>query len=242
MLLAEKLDKRSGLAEALREWLQELVEDAAGGNVYVDKTADGWMLLDVEDEALARSIIRLQTRINPIVSDKPPFPVRILKVGETRIRVEYPNLEGKTMHKSFSTTSFAASLGYGGEDPKGFLEAAGIIEESITSISADLPSLTQLELTREYVLRGLDRLLILNAAPQEVRAVLATQRAGDLIAESQALTLSTHILYIKLGVTLGKAVERLREEFEKISGEIKIRPLPWEGLAEAKLKLLMKSL
>lgn len=240
MLLAEKLDQRDDLAEVLREWLQELAEDASAGNVYVDKTADGWMLLDVEDEPLMSSIIGLQTRINPVVSGKPPYPARIIKLGEARIRVEYPSPEGRTIHKSLLTNSFAASLGYWGEDPKSFLEAAGILEGAITSISADSPSLIQLKLTREYILRGLDRLLILNAAPQEVRAALASQQVRDLIAEEEALTLSTHILYVKLGVTLGKAFERVGEEFEAISRDIKVQPLPWKRLTEVKLDILSR--
>lgn len=238
MILAEKLDQRGDLASVLSEWLQELAGDASCGSIYVDKTADGWMILNVEDEVLMNSIIRLQTRLNPIISDKPPFPMRILKVGEASIKAEHPDHEGKTIYKFFSTASFAACLGYGGEDPRGFLEAAGIIEGSVASISAGLPSVFQLKLTREYILRGLDRLLILNAAPQEVEAVLATTNVGDLIAEKQALTLSTHVLYVKLGISLVKAYEKLRKGFDAVSREIKIKPLSWEGLRGAKIELL----
>ncbi|MCS7132526.1 MAG: hypothetical protein NZ918_02235 [Aigarchaeota archaeon] len=240
MILAEKLDQRSDLANVLREWLQRLADDAACGNVSVDKTADGWMHLEVEDEVLMGSIIRIQTRINPIVSDKPPFPVRILRVGETSIKAERPDLEGKNIYRSFSTTSFAASLGYDGEDSRRFLEAGGIIEGSIVSISADLPSFTQLKLTEEYILKGLDRLLIHNAAPQEVKAVLANQEIRNLIVEEQPLTLSTHLLYLKLGAALTKAYERLKEELETISSEIKIKPLSWGELIGARVKLLGK--
>lgn len=235
MILAEKLDQRSALAGLLREWLQELAEDAACGSVYVDRTEDGWMVLQAENESLMGSIIGIQTRINPVVSDKPPYSVRILRVGETSIKAECPDLEGKTIYKSFPTTSFATCLGYDGEDPGGFLEAAGFTEGSIISISAGLPSFTQLKLTKEYILRGLDRLLILNAAPQEVKTILANHMIKNLVAERQALTLSIQLLYIKLGIALTKAYRRLKEEFETISDEIKIKPLPWSGLMGARI-------
>lgn len=237
MILAEKIDQRAELADVLREWIQELAKEASCGEIYVDRTADGWMFLEADDEALVSSIIRLQTRMNPIVSRRPPYPARVLRVGETSIRAECPDLEGKTIHKTFPTSSFAASLGYGGDDPRNFLEAAGFAEGSITSISAGLPSYTQLKLVEEYVVRGLDRLLILNAAPQEVESVMSSWKMGSLIAESQALTLSTHALYVKLGVTLTKAYERIMEAFSAISRKIEVRPLPWRNLAGAKIKL-----
>lgn len=231
MILAEKLDQRRELAERLREWLLELIRDAAGGGVRVSMTADGWMRVEAEDEVLVRTIIGLQTRINPIISDKPPFPLRIYRLEEDLIKAERPSLQGKTIRKSFPIKSFAASLGYDGKDPRAFLEAVGITEGAIMSISADLPSFTQLALTREQVLRGLDRLLVLNAAPQEVEAILAKQGVDELVAESQALTLSTHLIYVRLGISLEKAYERLRREFELISDKIKIHPMPWNELA-----------
>lgn len=237
MILVEKLDQRSDLAGVLREWLRGLAEDAGCGDVHVDETEDGWMLLEVENEVLMASIIRIQTRINPIVSDKPPFPVRILRLGETTIKAEYPDLEGKTVQKSFPLELFAACLGYGGEDSRSFLEAAGFVEGSVISISAGLPSFTQLKLTREYLLRGLDRLLVLNAAPQEVRAVLESQEITNLIAEMGALTLSTHVLYVRLGVTLDKALRKLVEVFNTVSDDIEVKPLPWKNLLGLRIRI-----
>jgi len=234
LVLSERLDVRGDLGDRLQERLQELVEEASGGSVEVDRTAEGWMIIDTEDETLLRSIIRLETKMNPIASEKPPHLAYIKEVTETKIRIAYPTPHGENVQKTFLTEKFAASLGCYEESLKDFLEKVGVFRGSFVSISADAPSALQLRLLRELAIRGLDYLLILNAAPQEIEDLLALQRIGALIADHQALTLTMHILGIKLGVTLSRAYERIREETEAISRDIIIKPLLWNSLSKLK--------
>jgi len=231
LVLSERLDMREDLGDRLRERLQELIEEASGGSVEVDRTADGWMIINAEDEILLKSIIRLETKINPIASEKPPHLAYVKEVTETKIRVAYPTPRGESIQKAFSTKKFAATLGHYEEPLKDFLERIGIFRGSLVSISADAPSMLQLRFLQELAARGLDCLLILNMAPQEVESLLALQRVGALIASHQALTLTMHLLSIKLGVTSARAYERIRDEVEAISRDIVVKLLPWSSLS-----------
>ncbi|MCD6341318.1 MAG: hypothetical protein J7L83_00445 [Thaumarchaeota archaeon] len=231
IILAEKLDRRDDLAEKLREWLRELLKDASEGRISVEKNSGGWMVVETDDEKLVKSIISLQTKLNPIASEKPPRLSHVAEIGKTTIKVEYPTPSGETALKELPIEPFTASLGCE-ENPKEFLEAAGITEGSIVSISAEAPSHAQLKLVQEYVLRGLDRILVLNAAPQEIERLLSSQWAANLIADYQVLTLSSHVLYVKLGAMPSKVLRKIREEMEKISKMITVRLLSWKILAE----------
>ena len=231
IVLAEKADAREGFQKILGEWLQELLEDTLDEEISIETSPGGWIILNPDDE-LVRSTIRLQTRMPSIASENPPYTARISRISETRILVEYPDIRGETIRKSIPLSSFAASLGYGGEDPISFLENAGFCERGPVSISADLPSIIQSKILAEQILRGLDRLLILNAITPEIEEVLASDRLRDLITDYESLTLSAHIAYIRLGVGLEKAFERVSDGFEDISRGIVVKPLSWNKLIE----------
>jgi len=234
LVLSEKLDVRGDLGERLQERLQKLVEEASGGSVEVDRTADGWMIVSSDDDVLVESIIRLETRINPVASEKPPHLAYVRDVTETKIRLAYPTPRGESVQKAVSVENFAAVLGFDEEMPKKSLEKIGIFRGSFVSISADAPSALQLKLLRELAIKGLDCLLLLNIAPQEVESLLALQKISALIADHQALTLTAHLLSIKLGVTPSRAYERVREEAETISRNITVRLLPWSTITRAR--------
>lgn len=235
MILAEKIDGRRDLIKRLEEWLEELIREAYDGEIRLEEGFDGWITL-TPDEEIIRSAIELQVRMSPIASGRPPYPARVLELTESKIIVEYPRPERKTITKSFPTRSFAATLGYSHDRPKDFLNLVGIFEGAPVSLAAGSPSRAQLRLLSEQVLRGLDRMVILRATAREVEEALASRRLRNLIAHHEPLTLLAHMLYVRLGADLEKAYERAREELEKISRSIVVKPLPWKELDEA-LKL-----
>ena len=102
LVLSEKLDVRGDLGERLQERLQKLVEEASGGSVEVDRTADGWMIVNSDDDVLVESIIRLETRINPVASEKPPHLAYVRDVTETKIRLAYPTPRGESVQNAVS--------------------------------------------------------------------------------------------------------------------------------------------
>ena len=226
MILAEKVVGRGELVRAIEEWLNGLLEEASGLRAEVREGADGWIIIE-PDEELIETMIRLQARINPISSGKPPYTARVEDISRSKIVVEYPSPDGATMRRILSASSFAAGLRYDGDKPLEFLESVGVLEGAPVSLSADMPSLIQLELLAEQVMRGLDRIMILNAAIGEVDKLI--DFFGDQIAYHDHLTLSAHMLYLRLGTRLDKLMNRLRQ---RLPGGVIIRPLPWSQVSE----------
>ncbi len=229
MILAEKAAGRRDLIEKLEKWLRELVDEASGRMISLEEGFDGWITLTPDDE-LIRSIISIQTRLNPMAAERPPFPARVLKLTDSKILLEYPTIDGTTARVSFLTSFFAGSLGYSGDQPRMFLESLGIFEGAPISLAAGSLSINQLKLLSEQTLRGLDRIMIFNAVAGEVDKVLSGRRLRNLIAYHEALTLLTHVLYVRLGAGLEKAVERVEEEMKSISKAIFVKPLSWKIL------------
>lgn len=226
MILVEKAVGRRELVRAIEAWLNKALEEASDFKVEVMEGFDGWIII-MPDEELVKAVIRLQARIDPISSGKPPYTARVQEITESRIIVEYPDPDGFTVRKVLSASSFAAGLGYDGDKPMAFLESSGILEGAPVSLAAGMPSIIQLKLLAEQIMRGLDRVMILNAAISEVDEVSDLLR--DQIAYYDHLTLSTHILYLRLGARLDKLVERLRE---KLPSGVIIKPLPWSRFAQ----------
>ena len=226
MILAEKCGGRGELVRAIEEWLNGLLEEASGLRVEAREGVDGWIII-APDEELVETIIRLQARIDPISSGKPPYTARVKDISGSRIVVEYPSPNGITVSRVLSASAFAASLGYSGDKPLEFLENVGVLEGAPVSLSARMPSLVQLELLAEQVMRGLDRVMILNAAIGEVDKSVDIFR--DQIAHHDHLTLSSHMLYLRLGARLDKLVNRLRQ---KLPRGVIIKPLPWSQVSE----------
>jgi hypothetical protein len=226
MILAERSGGRRELVRAIEEWLNGLLEEASDFEVEVREGADSWITI-TPDEELVETMIRLQVRIDPISLGKPPYTARVEDIAGSRIVVEHPSPGGVTVRRALSASSFAAGLGYGGDKPMEFLESVGIFEGAPMSISAGMPSIIQLELLAEQVMRGLDRIIILNAAIGEVDELVDLFR--NQIAHHEHLTLSVHMLYLRLGTRLDKLVNRLRQ---KLPGGVTAKPLPWSQVSE----------
>ncbi len=226
MILAEKSGGRRELVKVIEAWLNGVLREASDTRAEVREGFSGWMMI-APDNDLIKTIIQLETRLDPIASGKPPYTARIQSLTDSRLIIEYPNPDGKTVKKILSTRSFAAGLGYDGNDPAEFLEHVGIFEDAPVSLAAGMPSMIQLELFIKQVLRGLDRIMILNAAISEVNEV--SNKIEGLIAYHEHLTLSAHMLYLRLGVKLDKLVERLWRE---MPGGVIIKPLPWNQLSK----------
>ena len=225
--LAERVWRRD-VVSGLEDWLSRMLSEAGGGWVRVSRREDGWLILEAEDERLASSILKLYTRLPIVAQSREPRTAKILELEEKILRYCYPSEEGSAALEA-ETARWAASLGSATSSPKVFLEAAGIVEGAAVSVSVGLPSLLQLSLLREALLRGLDRVLLIDLTPPEVEKLL--QESGRLIAYHEPLTTLTHLLYIKLGVRLDKALETIRKRLERIAPGSTLRPLSWKTLA-----------
>lgn len=227
IVLAERVWRRDAVS-GLEKWLSEMLSKAGGGWVKVSAREDGWLTLEAGDERLAASTLSLYTRLPVVAQAREPKTAKILELGERTLRYCYPSKEGGISVEA-GTAEWSVSLGSATDKPRAFLEAAGIVEGAAVSVSLGLPSLLQLSLLREALLKGLDRVLLIDLTPLEVEELL--REAGHLIAYHEPLTVLTHLLYLKLGVKLDKAVKTLERHLEKIAPGSTARPLSWKALA-----------
>ena len=233
LILSERAYRRSEAVLRLEEWLRDNLRKASGGEAKVKLLADGWIGVEADDETLLASIIKLNTELNPIISSRPPIAARIAEVGREEIAYAYPGLDGLTRRGRCSISELMAQLGLCGEPLDEVLEAAGLVEGSAISLTLDSPSSLQLDLLREDVQRGLDRVLLIDLAPGEVEELLSRPLVKNLIAYHRALTLLIHVIYIKLGARLDKAFRKLSREAEKLFENPTLKPLSWRKLIKA---------
>lgn len=226
MILAERAIKRGDLPEAIQAWLNGALEEASDLEVKVTTGPGGWITI-MPDEEIIESMIRLQVRMDPIASGKPPYTARVKEIAGSRVIAEHPSPDGSTIRRVLPTSSLAAGLGYHGDKPLEFLAAVGIFEGAPISLAASMPSMTQLELFAEQIMRGLDRVAILDASVGEIDEIC--NLLGDQIAHHDHLTLSAHMLYSRLGARLDKLVKNLQKN---LPSQAIIKPIPWSQAAQ----------
>ncbi len=225
MLLAERPWRRGEVGSLLSEWIMGEAEASGAGWVELRSRGDGWLILEAENPELISSIIKLYAYL-PLTVEGPPYTAKITRMDERVVEFAYPSNRGEEVAVA-GVDEWAASLGGGGEQ---FLRAVGIVEGGPVSISLNLPSVAQVALLEEALKRGLDRIMLLDLAPQEVEDLMKDKETRGFIAGHLPLTLLNHILYIKLGSRLERALERIGMRAESLGGSV--IPLPWEKLRE----------
>ena len=227
MLLSDRVWRRRDVISRLSEWIQDEAESSDAGWARVKSRDDGWLVLEAENQALMDSILKLYAYFPLPASTKPPYTVKITRITGKSIEYAYPFMEGERKAVA-SLKAWTASLG--GMDDVSFLQAAGIVEGAAAGVSLNLPSMKQAELVWEALRIGLDRILLIDVAPQEAAELLADRRTRGFIASHRALTLLTHILYLKLGSRTERALDRVMERLEPLGA--KAIPMPWRTLRE----------
>lgn len=230
LVLADRVYRRREAVSGVEEWLGRALAEAGGGGVRVGVSAEGWLTVEAEDERLATSILRLYARF-PLTLPRRRWPktVKLLQTRGKELIYAYPTPEGGAVKERARAAEWAAALGSPPEEAEGFLEAAGVVEGGAASVSAGLPSLLQLKLVKEMFRRGLDSLLLIDLAPQELLNLLRDPMIGRLVARHDPLTTLTHLLYLRLGVGLERGLRRV----EKAAQGALVKALSWRALARA---------
>ena len=231
LILAERPWRRVEAVSRLEEWFKGIFLEAGGGSVKLSQGEGGWIRVEADDERLLSSILRLNTRFDPISSVNQPHTAKVVKIGRGKVSYEYPLPDGSTIKEIFYSGDWAIQLGYEGDDVEDFLEALGIVEGMSISISLSMPSLIQRRLFLDEVLRGLDRIVLMDLAPQEVEKVLESGFKG-FAASYETITPLTHIVYLKLGASLGKASKRLEALIHSMAPRASYKPLSWRRLSK----------
>jgi len=230
LILAERPWRRLEAVSRLEEWIKGIFLEAGGSSLKLSEGEGGWITVEADDERLLSSILRLNMRFDPISSMSQPHTAKVVKIGRGRVSYEYPLPDGSTMRKTFHSRDWAVQLGYERDDFEGFLEALGVVEGMSISTSLNMPSSIQRRLFLDEVLRGLDRIVLIDLTPQEVEKILESGFKG-FTAFYETITPLTHIAYLKLGASLDKASKRLEALIHGIAPRASYRPLSWRKLS-----------
>lgn len=233
LVLAERPWKRMEAFSKLEEWLRRIFLEAGGGYIKLSQGEGGWIIVEADDERLLASILRLNTRLDPISSIDPPHTAKITKISRGKIFYEYPLPDGSTAKATSYARDWAVQLGYQGDDVEEFLKALGVIEGVPIGISLNMPSLTQKKIFLDGIIKGLDRIILIDLAPQEVEKILEAGFRG-YTATYDTITPLTHMIYVKLGASLNKASKRLETLMQGIAPKASHKPLKWRKLSGAK--------
>ena len=231
LILAERPWRRVEAVSRLEEWFREIYLGAGGRFLKLSQEEGGWVTVEADDEQLLTSILKLNMRLDSISSMNPPHTAKVVKIGRGKVSYEYPLPDGSTMRNIFYAKDWAIQLGYEGDDAEDFLEALGVVEGMSISTSLNMPSLIQRRVFLDEVLRGLDRISLIDLTPQEVEEILESGFKG-FTAFYETLTPLTHIVYLKLGASLDKASKRLEALIHSIAPGASYRPLSWRRLSK----------
>ena len=230
LILAERPWRRVEAVSRLEEWVKRVFLEAGGRSLKLSKGEGGWIRVEADDERLLSSILRLNMRFDPISTTGQPHAAKVVKIGRGRVSYEYPLPDGSTMRKTFHSRDWAVQLGYEGDDSEEFLEALGVVEGMSISTSLNMPSSIQMRMFLDEVLRGLDRIVLIDLTPQEVEEILESGFNG-FTAFYETITPLTHIIYLKLGASLDRASKRLEALIHGIAPGASYRPLSWRRLS-----------
>ena len=231
LILAERPWKRVEAISRLEEWFREIYLEAGGRFLKLSQEEGGWVTVEADDEQLLTSILKLNTRLDSMSSMNPPHTAKVVKIGRGKVSYEYPLPDGSTTRNTFYAKDWAIQLGYEGDDAEDFLEALGVVEGMSISTSLNMPSSIQRRVFLDEVLRGLDRISLIDLTPQEVEEILESGFKG-FTAFYETLTPLTHIVYLKLGASLDKASKRLEALIHSIAPEASYKPLSWRRLSK----------
>ena len=230
LILAERPWRRVEAVSRLEEWVKRVFLEAGGRSLKLSKGEGGWIRVEADDERLLSSILRLNMRFDPISTTGQPHAAKVVKIGRGRVSYEYPLPDGSTMRNTFHSRDWAVQLGYEGENSEEFLEALGVVEGMSISTSLNMPSSIQMRMFLDEVLRGLDRIVLIDLTPQEVEEILESGFNG-FTAFYETITPLTHIIYLKLGASLDRASKRLEALIHGIAPGASYRPLSWRRLS-----------
>jgi len=231
LILAERPWKRVEAISRLEEWFREIYLEAGGRFLKLSQEGGGWVTVEADDEELLTSILKLNTRLDSMSSVNPPHTAKVVKICRGKVSYEYPLPDGSTTGNAFYAKDWAIQLGYEGDDAEDFLEALGVVEGMPISTSLNMPSLIQRRVFLDEVLRGLDRIGLIDLTPQEVEEILESGFKG-FTAFYETLTPLTHIVYLKLGSSLDKASKRLEALIHSIAPGASYRPLSWRRFSK----------
>jgi len=231
LTLSEKIDERINI-ESIEEWLNRLLM-GAGVEVSVGKLDNKWLCVETDNPSLFLSTLNLQVYYPLEPVEKPVLRTCwIEKIDDKTVTCSYPSIDGSTQQSRYSLDDWIAYLG-GSRTSLGYrkiLESIGIDVSYPINVTLDRPSILFRKLVENLVVKGLDAVFIRGLTPLECENLIHKEGLGKFIADFTYLTLTTQILYLKLGVKTRRIIEYILTASSKLGKPLNYEISEWNIL------------
>ena len=231
LTLSEKIDERTSI-ESIEEWLNRLLK-GAGVEISVGRLDSKWLCVETDNPNLFLSTLNLQVYYPLQPVEKPILRTCwIEKIHEGVVVCSYPSIDGSTQQSRYLLDDWIAYLGGSriSLDYLNILENIGIDVNYPINVTLDRPSILFRKFVENLVVKGLDAVFIRGLTPLECENLVHKEGLGKFIADFTYLTLTTQILYLKLGVKTRKTIEYILTSSSKLGKPLDYRICEWNTL------------
>jgi hypothetical protein len=231
LILSEKIDRIDNL-QSLQEWFNHLLRDA-GVQVLVRKSDDKWLCIETDNPSLFLSTLNLQVYYPLEPVEKPILRTCwIEKIQGNVVTCSYPLSDGSTMLSRHTLNNWIAYLGFKRNNMRSLdvLKNTGVDVDYPINITLEQPSILYRKLLEKLIIKGLDVVFLRGLTPLEIDGMLNKGELGKYVADFTYLTLTTHILYVKLGIRPQKVIENVITFSSKLHKHVAYKVCEWENL------------
>ncbi len=238
LILSEKIDRIDDI-QSLQEWFNHLLRDA-GVQVLVRKSGDKWLCIETDNPSLFLSTLNLQVYYPLEPVEKPILRTCwIEKIQSNVVTCTYPLSDGSTVLSRYTLNNWIAYLGFERSNIRSLdiLKKTGVEVDYPINITLDQPSILYRKLIEKLIIKGLDVVFLRGLTPLEIDRMLNKGELSRYVADSTYLTLTTHILYVKLGIRPQKVIEKITTLSSKLHKHVAYKVCEWRNLEPASLLL-----
>ncbi|MEM1584532.1 MAG: hypothetical protein QXF28_05655 [Nitrososphaerota archaeon] len=238
IILSERVDEVSDI-RSLQEWFNQLLKDA-GVEVSIGRINNRWLYVEASKVSLFSSMLNLQVYYPLEVAERPILRTCwVEKIQGNNVTYSYPLIDGSSKFSRSRLDDWVGYLGCGKDslDCLDVLKSTGVQVGYPINLTINKPSVLYRKLLERLTILGLDVVFVRGLTPLELNSILDREIVNKFTADYIHLTLTTHILYLKLGVKPSKAIEKLSETASKLSIPLTYTICEWKKL-ESILSLL----
>ncbi|MEM3953208.1 MAG: hypothetical protein QXP74_07365 [Nitrososphaerota archaeon] len=229
LVLHEMIDEYVDLP-SLEEWFRSILK-----NVEIDvrlEVKEKWLILETENPALLTSITSMYT-LYPLQSSLKPVlrTCWIEEIKHGKISYSYPSLDGSTITEDAYIDEWMEYLDmYVELDYQDLVNTLWIDVGYPINLTLKKPSILFRKIVEKLVLNGLDVILLRGLSPHKCENLLDEEDLRELFVDCQHLTLTTHIISVKIGVKLDTALEKLEKKLQSHREKYILKSLRWLSL------------
>lgn len=231
LILSEKIDSIDNM-QSLQEWFNQLLKNA-GVQASIRESNSRWLVIETDNPSLFLSIVNLQVYYPLEPVEKPILRTCwIEKIQDDVATCSHPRNDGSTILSRYALNNWIASLGFKRNSISSLdlLKKIGVDVDYPINITLEQPSIIYRKLIEKLISKGLDVVFLRGLTPLEIERMLIKGGLSKYVADVTYLTLTTHILYVKLGVRPKKVIENITMTISKLRKHVSYKVCEWKNL------------